>query len=485
MTNDENTESGSDQSEFPFGRRGLLTGAAAAGAVGLAGCLGLGDSGGSGDGGSAALEHDHSGEDGEASRLGVDEPVESITVADLRTKEAPVIDVRAFGAQGDGETDDHEAIQQAAAEAPARGVLYFPPGEYMVGGAIRIEDKSIAVAGDGTGVTWVQFTNDSDGFVFSQPSSDSAPIDEERYVTVTNLTIVAGASGSGSAISAAWETPPSGGHPHLMVSNVNVRNTEDAYFTRGIFANNAWRARVLDFHYVGNFASMTSGDVEFFDPATIGIEFIGRTVDSSITRSHLSRCDVGIWIGREQHSNTEGVRIHEATLVDTYKGIVAESGPWLTVTSSHFNGRRTAVELANRWEAMVSNCLFYRVGWSRTSQWTGVHLNSTKNVTVSNIAIGDLGEDPTEGSAVHAEATTDCVISGNVMNGLDYEGSATVHIDSGCQRIVASENIARDATNSVRLSPFASECLAHGNIGAVESGSSDSLVANNLELSED
>jgi hypothetical protein len=55
----------------------------------------------------------------------------------LQDKGGEVYDVRAFGAAGDGTTDDRAAIQSAinAAETadPAFGIVYFPPGKYLVG----------------------------------------------------------------------------------------------------------------------------------------------------------------------------------------------------------------------------------------------------------------------------------------------------------------------------------------------------------------
>ena len=50
----------------------------------------------------------------------------------FRTKEeACALDVRAFGAKGDGETDDTAAIQRAIQFLPRKGRLVFPAGTYV------------------------------------------------------------------------------------------------------------------------------------------------------------------------------------------------------------------------------------------------------------------------------------------------------------------------------------------------------------------
>lgn len=482
-TGDNNQPKESTDTSLPLVRRDLLAGVGVLGLAGLgAGIAGADD--GDDEARFARREHDHSGEYGAASRLGEHAPVESMTVDDLRTGVAPVIDVRAHGAQGDGETDDYAAIQAAVDAAGDQAVIYFPAGTYHISDAITASDTSLTFRGDGTGVSYLRFTEATDGFDIEQPSSGEADKDNERYLAVTDLTIGATQPDSGTAIKAVWDAPPSGGHPHLLVRNVNIRNDgpidDEIYFTRGIFADNAWRARVADFHYAGYVHDIPLGDVDEFEPRMIGVEFIGRCVDASITRIHCSRCDVGVLVGRDGRRNTEGVRIHEATFVDTYKGVVAKSGPWLTVTSSHFNGRRTAVEFDNRWEAMVSDCLFYRVPWTQTSKWAGVHALDAHNILVSNITTGDLSDNPTEGHAVHVENSDECVVSGNIMNGMSWDGGSTVLVDDAT-RVMVSENIARDAPASVTFTESVTNSLAHGNWGTVRDDGVLNLITNNLE----
>jgi len=61
-----------------------------------------------------------------------------------------VVDVRAHGAQGDGETDDTEAVQRAASATPIGSILLFPPGLYVVSDTIQMP-PSITVSGTGLG----------------------------------------------------------------------------------------------------------------------------------------------------------------------------------------------------------------------------------------------------------------------------------------------------------------------------------------------
>jgi len=74
------------------------------------------------------------------------------------------IDVRAYGAKGDGSTDDTEAIQDAidAAEA-ANGTVFLPAGTYLVSGdtdsvsaALNIRGNSTGFIGAGSAVTTIK-----------------------------------------------------------------------------------------------------------------------------------------------------------------------------------------------------------------------------------------------------------------------------------------------------------------------------------------
>lgn len=61
----------------------------------------------------------------------------------LEDKGGQVLNVKAFGAKGDGVTDDTAAVQAAinAANAANGGVIYFPSGIYLIGSALVIPNN--------------------------------------------------------------------------------------------------------------------------------------------------------------------------------------------------------------------------------------------------------------------------------------------------------------------------------------------------------
>lgn len=68
---------------------------------------------------------------------------ETLTVGNLHIKSHPVVDVRAWGATGDGETDDAAAIQAAVENIDDHGVLYFGPGTYRLGHTVTVDVDSV------------------------------------------------------------------------------------------------------------------------------------------------------------------------------------------------------------------------------------------------------------------------------------------------------------------------------------------------------
>lgn len=56
------------------------------------------------------------------------------------------LNVKNYGAVGDGSTNDIAAINSALAALPARGgVVYFPPGRYRVSAKIALPNKRVSL----------------------------------------------------------------------------------------------------------------------------------------------------------------------------------------------------------------------------------------------------------------------------------------------------------------------------------------------------
>lgn len=64
----------------------------------------------------------------------------------------PALNVRDYGARGDGVADDTAAIQRAIDDCPADGTVRIPTGPYRIDGTVRLRSR-VSLAGDGAGQT--------------------------------------------------------------------------------------------------------------------------------------------------------------------------------------------------------------------------------------------------------------------------------------------------------------------------------------------
>ena len=119
-------------------------------------------------------------------------------------------DVKAFGATGNGSTDDHLAVNNAIAalNAAGGGVLYFPYGTYKMTAAITNITVPCRVIGDGINASTINQTSTSDALVIST----------SQQCIVQDITLQCTSSYNALTI-----TAPSGSfNPRSIVNNVNV-----------------------------------------------------------------------------------------------------------------------------------------------------------------------------------------------------------------------------------------------------------------------
>lgn len=73
-----------------------------------------------------------------------------VTRAQIEAELVPFVNVKAFGAKGDGETNDAAAITEAVAALPANGgTVVFPQGVYLTNSTIEITKPSVKFEGVG------------------------------------------------------------------------------------------------------------------------------------------------------------------------------------------------------------------------------------------------------------------------------------------------------------------------------------------------
>lgn len=110
-------------------------------------------------------------------------PILSNNGKDLVWKTSIEINVRDYGAKGDGVTDDTDAIQ-AAINAAGSGLVVFPSGVFMIRG-VTIRNKGAALHGDGRFGTRIKRLSGSKPLI--DISGKNIEFGHQRYDTISNF----------------------------------------------------------------------------------------------------------------------------------------------------------------------------------------------------------------------------------------------------------------------------------------------------------
>lgn len=128
-----------------------------------------------------------------------------ISTRDIITK-GPIIDVRAYGAIGNGTTNDSAAISAAIAAIPSTGgTVYFPCGVYKIGSNIPFSNSFIRFTGNGDCSVLKTFT-DIQMFTLLGLTGDWYYPNAQAYVTFENLRFTSNTVDQGAAISTLQNT---------------------------------------------------------------------------------------------------------------------------------------------------------------------------------------------------------------------------------------------------------------------------------------
>lgn len=124
------------------------------------------------------------------------------------------VDVKDFGAVGDGISNDSTAIAAAIAAAggQAGGVIIFGPGRYIVSSSLSLP-SNIIIRGSGVGTTSI---------IFSATNQDCFTSIDGSNITIQDMTISGPGSGTGNGINFARSSNSS--LPYLRFSNLKILN---------------------------------------------------------------------------------------------------------------------------------------------------------------------------------------------------------------------------------------------------------------------
>lgn len=313
------------------------------------------------------------------------------------------VDVRHYGAVGDGATDDTAAIVAAQAAVGASGVVYFPRGTYMVSGLTISASNQRFISDIGAEIMLIAASND-DVITIS-----------ESYVRIINLTIdgnKANQTGASNCISIGFG-----------LTDIEIRDCiiENAY-TDGI---NVTAAAGTSYVNITNCSIQTpNGD---------GIAF-----DQGVSNSQITDCFI-------KTPALNGI------VIDTSSANCVVSGNVL------YDVTRNGIDVDADRCTITGNVITVDGG----ATYSGIDLNDSNNCTVTGNAVYVSGSDDTTG--IYCAAGDYNVIADNILqSGSDMAIGVELF---GCVGCVVSGNTIDGVINGTTKTAYGVKVTAGGTGG--------------------
>lgn len=330
------------------------------------------------------------------------------------------MNVRDFGAFGDGATDDTAALNEAIARAPAHGGhVYLPAGVYRTTAPIWLpSDRPVHLEGDGPEITVIASTG-AGYHAISLDGSARAAFYVGMPAQITGLTVATTVDNPRAAINIEFYDLGFGSSVNeemLLIRDVVVRpeeSTAPVSFGVGLHLAGCWNA-VLDnvvIHGDNRRAGMAAG-----------IRLSKNSLDVNISNFRIMNAQVGI----EINDRCEGTLIHHGWIISnggvtdgivasTRRGTVEEPDkPWLSVTATHLSVSRFGIFIVDHPQCAISGNLIYRWG---SRFFRGIWLEGGGHSTILGNQVFNLGpaEDANGGIVLAAPS---CTVSGNIVTGI-------------------------------------------------------------------
>lgn len=405
-----------------------------------------------GSGADAAMRTDLAASGG-SSLVGFVQPSSGAVTRTAQSKLGEVVSVKDFGAVGDGTTDDTSAIQ-AAVNAAAGGVLYFPPGRYLISSAINIVSR-VHIYGVRNAVTIILGTQNQNGLVVGDGTSPTRAACGGVVIRDIDFNAKAGvsASVSGSAIYINYTYDTRIEHCTFYGLDGSTKK-----LFNGVAASKATNHWIYKCNFIGllGYGHATSGTSSATADKTINgrvidCEFINITLDCI----YLGPYSEGIWLHQINAYQFTAAAIHINTslfnfqitapnieLSGTSSGVYVESGENVQVTGGWIGGSGSQVGLS----VGVSSSRVHADGVIFTASRIDIQ-GPACSVNGCDV-VGD-SVTSADGITIASTATGTSILGGKVHQwpgvGIKFTGEAGRSVVAGVSFALNGSNITGDA----------------------------------------
>jgi len=350
-----------------------------------------------------------------------------------------VINVKDFGAVGDGITDDTQAIQDAINGADGYSI-YVPPGNYLITDTIDVP-MGTSIIGAGSYITvftWSGMTG-KDGFNIIDPGSGNYLTTSFSGFAMAALDSI----GNSGIVSPTGATIYTNRRPYYFINDVLFRDSDSSL----TITNYGWmtginigdtRGGVIN--RVHMYSTYNPNNDDTGQDNTVGIQLTGTTgnIAVGIIDTNTSSVRNGVNIG----DGTEGFYLLNCEFINGWIGVqtsnaLGEPGGFLS--NVHTNNNSRGFVFSNRPELNMVNCSAYRSDnyFDHTGSWIGLEISDSSKINVSNFNT-EHGSLVTSATRREAIALSDS--NGITLTNIDCSAELTkgIYADN-CQWILADQ----------------------------------------------
>ena len=315
----------------------------------------------------------------------------------LKDRFADEVNVRDFGAKGDGVADDTEAFNLASGRAKEGGTVRIPSGTYVISGVITT--KPVNFVGDGQGGTTLKINN-----VSNDPELNFVEFSENLLSGTScglqNLNIfLTGGNGNNLVDSTAlkYERTPSQCYSKLKIYSEFTDKSDDSFAVKCSWkkAFNLGDSTELELSYIvmyGSFDSAGDPSGQFLDG------FVSLNPSGAIMHAYLSNILT--------HNVANGIEIHDNVYFHLSNIDIARSKRGIfdsrikndysygesVWTGVAINSTEKCVSLHNRYGLQVNGLFLHRTADAfidADSTWIGADFYRAINCNFTNVEIAD------------------------------------------------------------------------------------------------
>jgi hypothetical protein len=342
---------------------------------------------------------------------------------------AAIFNVRAdYGAAGDGDTDDTQAIQNAINLAVLHGgEVYFPAGKYALSATLTISSR-VTLRGEGQRTSiliWKNLPYENSGIMFTSSSTST-----RDTFTVRGLSLLRNDGIGGIAIGASWAHPgspvtfASGGGGGAVIEDVHIGTAGppngSVFWYYGIVVWNATAAKIATFNIQA--ANGLLDGAGGFGVYAGGIGHAngtpGRSVGVTIHDGTITGFTHGVYVD----SSSTIVNARQLVIKDATIGIKMNgAGRGTSIDNNQIWARVYGVQIYNSLgDVAITNNRIYR---ETDTHFHGIEVNNDIGASARNRVIGNhvssfSGTSSTRFGIFVGSNVADTLISGNTTIGM-------------------------------------------------------------------